>query len=862
MTTESSSNKTFSQKPLILLADTFIPERDKLRKQLLDLGCRVEEAASNVSVLHMLLADDFDLAVLDRTILQACDNFNLLDKVRQIRPWVQIVLTDHNNEDHPPPEIQSSFFNDTSCIINPTFNSELLKRLLAKRRNMLEPRNRDTLSSAVERLGNLFQHAQSSLEENGLTSFLDGVGPGIGNLIPSELTAILDTTKEEASLKLITKHPVSESFIKKTTEEILSLYKALSKNELYTDSIATSLVNGKPTDDGFHTPGDIFTFPIIIQNHLEGLLTLAATDTEEYCRRSVPFLYQAANQLPQILPALKKMRHMAICDSFTGLYNRSYCEKILAKLWEEGVEDDKEFALLMIDVDKFKRINDYYGHAVGDDILLEFSQLVLATSRKSDTVVRYGGDELVIFLPNANKTQAEACGKRVLQAVREHLFCQDKVPLHLTISIGVSTNQMEGMQGDEDVMMFADKAMYRAKELGGDKVCTAWQLPVKPQARLKNKKTVEKVKTEVIDEVHTEPINKGNLLVVDDEQALCKIFDRHLTKKGYQVITANKGREALKRLSSNPESVDVLLSDLQMPEMNGNQLLSEFKKIAPLAEAIIVTGYSSEDNVLAAMRGGAYDFIRKPVDFDELEFTIDRAVEHRRLKVELEDYRLRLEEKLAQKTASLENAYLSTMEALSTVISVRESNTAAHNKRVSTFSVFLATKLGITGPRLETINKAALLHDIGKIGIPDKVLLKPGLLTSDEREVIEQHAVIGYNILKDIPFLKEEAELVHSHHERWDGTGYPKGLKGENICLESRIFAVADAFDALRSDRVYRKGLPLKDCVQEIRDSCGTHFDPKVVEVFLQHSEEMEKMFPYPDHAEQAKIIPPLNIDI
>jgi response regulator RpfG family c-di-GMP phosphodiesterase len=323
-----------------------------------------------------------------------------------------------------------------------------------------------------------------------------------------------------------------------------------------------------------------------------------------------------------------------------------------------------------------------------------------------------------------------------------------------------------------------------------------------------------------------------------------------LREKGFNVLTESSARQAIEMVRSQGGKIDVALTDLRMPEMDGIQLLDAIHRISPDIVTVMATGYSSAENAIAAMRAGAYDFVRKPVDFNELEFVLSRAVERRRLRQQIELHRLQLESTLDDRTRSLrsaidalENSYMATMEALSTMLAMREASTALHNKRVSEYSVFLARRMNLGSKQIVTIRRGALIHDIGKIGIPDAILLKPGPLTPEEWQVIRQHPTVGYQIVNAIPFLQDEAEMVLAHHERHDGKGYPRGQAGEAVCLGARIFAVVDAFDALRTDRVYRKAVSLDAAVKEIRANSGTQFDPAVVTVFLDTCAEMDHLF-------------------
>jgi len=198
---------------------------------------------------------------------------------------------------------------------------------------------------------------------------------------------------------------------------------------------------------------------------------------------------------------------------------------------------------------------------------------------------------------------------------------------------------------------------------------------------------------------------------------------------------------------------------------------------------------------------------------------------------------------LNETASALENSYMATMEALAAALTVHETDTVEHDRRVAEYAAFLARRMNIDEEQIMKIKRGALLHDIGKIGIPDVILQKAGSLTDAERGIIRQHTAIGYGILKNIPFLQEEAEMVYQHHENYDGNGYPRRLSGNTITFGARLFAVVDTFDALRSDRVYRKAISLKDAVAEIKRCSGTQFDPAIVEVFLSCYKEADNLF-------------------
>ena len=328
------------------------------------------------------------------------------------------------------------------------------------------------------------------------------------------------------------------------------------------------------------------------------------------------------------------------------------------------------------------------------------------------------------------------------------------------------------------------------------------------------------------------------ILIADDEEAIREVISTLLEAQGYQCLAVGSGRQAIETLSNHP--VDLVLSDMVMPEMDGLQLLSWLRTHDRDIPVIMVTAMHDVSTALEAMRRGAYDYILKPFERDQLLMGVRRALEHRRLIVENRSYQKNLERLVQQRTAELKNAlsqleesYDETLEALGGALDLKDSETEGHCKRVMVFTLEIAKSMGIEASSLPQLARAAFLHDIGKMAIPDRILRKPGPLTVDERTIMRTHCEIGYNMLIRIPFLREAAEIVLAHQEYFDGTGYPRGLGGDAIPLGARIFAIADALDAMISDRPYRSALSVDHAREEIRRCAGTQFDPAIVEVFL-----------------------------
>ncbi|HYL62893.1 MAG TPA: HD domain-containing phosphohydrolase [Candidatus Methylomirabilis sp.] len=333
------------------------------------------------------------------------------------------------------------------------------------------------------------------------------------------------------------------------------------------------------------------------------------------------------------------------------------------------------------------------------------------------------------------------------------------------------------------------------------------------------------------------------VLAVDDDSPALKLLCLMLSAPVFHCVAANNGEEALVALQRQP--FDAIISDLCMPGMSGMELLGEARRHHPHAAFLVTTGVDDVEVGVRAMRSGADDYLVKPLLECAVVASLERALQKRRLEQEVENYRLHLETIVGERTGQLqaalqqiERSYEDTLQALGAAIDLRDNETAGHSRRVCRYSLEMANAMGLPEAQLSNVARAAYLHDIGKLGIPDRILLKPGPLTADERKLMQEHVQIGFDIVKSIPFLSDAAEIVLTHHERFDGSGYPRGLKGEQIAIGSRIFAVADTLDAITSDRPYHRAAGFEFARETIRRLSGTHFDPQVVNVFVRIPKE------------------------
>lgn len=329
---------------------------------------------------------------------------------------------------------------------------------------------------------------------------------------------------------------------------------------------------------------------------------------------------------------------------------------------------------------------------------------------------------------------------------------------------------------------------------------------------------------------------RARVLIVDDEPEITAILT-DLFDGQHDCVTASSAEEALLLLSQ--DEFELVVSDITMPGMSGLEMIPHVRSMSPNSVVVMISGMQTVESAIGALRLGAFDYVMKPFDLRQVEAVVKRALEHQDLIVAKQRYEDHLEELVEQRTAeldqtlnSLEDAYRSTLQALTAALETRDLETHGHSERVVTYSLRLGREYGLDSARMKSLEFGSLLHDIGKIGVPDLILRKPAKLTEEEWVLMREHPLHGQQILRGIEFLEGAARVVAQHHEKWDGSGYPLGLRGEEIDLCARIFSVADAFDAITSDRVYRKGKPYQAAAQELDDWAAKQFDPKVVEAF------------------------------
>jgi len=330
----------------------------------------------------------------------------------------------------------------------------------------------------------------------------------------------------------------------------------------------------------------------------------------------------------------------------------------------------------------------------------------------------------------------------------------------------------------------------------------------------------------------------GKVLVVDDDPSFRRLLEFILTDAKIKSRSVADGDEALKALAR--ERFSIVLCDLNMPRISGRELLRAVREAYPQTAFFIVTGQGEVDVAVELMRMGADDYLVKPFEPAVVLASIERGLKKKELENELETYRSRLEQMVSDRTEQLqttlkriEQNYDETLEALGSAIELRDNEIAGHSRRVCLYSLEIARVNGCNLSDFITLGRGAWLHDIGKLAVPDSILMKPGPLTTEEWITMQGHVSVGYELVSKISFLSEAAEIVLHHHERYDGTGYLQKLKGVKIPLNARIFSVADALDAMTSPRPYQNRMSFEAAKCKIKSGANTQFDPNIVDSFL-----------------------------
>ncbi len=848
-----------TQAPIrVLVLDDEPALRDLVKQSLHRAGCEVTTAAEGGEGLQHLLSKRFDVVISD-LMMEPMDGITFLTEALRIWPWMGVVVFSGYIRD----EIrdQAAAIGVTTILEKPISFRELSTKVIQeadRMRRRIQGGDRVTLDHIQYELSVLREITKAAIEASSLQQALRDLSNSLGQTLPSLAAGILSLEEGDAESMLVfsLREPVTDEFVKHMEADLRTRFKMLSGADL--PSKITVEVQGEDiAPDGVAEAANVFSVPIVSGGRVSGMLALAPPDDYVYSESDMSFLYHAANHLTTVLLAFQRIRELAVRDELTGLYNRHHLQDEMASVWQMASRYGFSTGILIVDIDHFKTVNDTYGHITGDAVLRELAEIARTVCRTSDIIARYGGDELVIVLPDAIPDSLGTLAERLLIATRTHMFCRDAHELHCTVSVGAASSRADdgSMLPPGEVLAHADNALYVAKRNGRDR-SAIW---TKESSDASPSETTSDATPDVDEAINGTP-GAAKIAIVDDDSAVLGIMKLLLEMEGCVPETFETATEAREYLAVRPGETDVAFVDLNLDGESGLDLIRELLGTDASLVTIVVTGEATLDNAVKSLRHGAYDFIQKPIQREQLKITLSRALEYRRLRLENTEYQLHLEEMVRRKSRELTSAlqrtrdsFEFTLRAMTTMLDSREHATGAHSQRVQDITAVIAREAGVQGKALDDFKQGALLHDIGKIAIPDRILLKEGPLTDDEWVIMRTHAQVGYDIIKTSPDLKAAAAIVGCHHENWDGSGYPRGVAGEEIPLGARVFALADAYDAMRSDRPYRNGMPSSDAVAEIQKHKGTQFDPNLVDIFLGLVDTIEEIGKWAEENEKAE---------
>ncbi len=814
-----------------------------------DQGYPVSAADGGHSALQLLMQQTFDVAVVDLK-MEEMDGIVFIGEALKIWPDLGVVIISaYVTRDVPE---QAKEMGVTRILEKPvdirTFVNTIQEEGNARQAKNSNIHESDAIELMREHLKLLAGISHRSLSTETMAGALRDFGNALAVMVSADLVGILvEEQDQDPTMILSPQLTVAPGFITTVQEEMVQRFRVLSTHDLDEDTVQVHVDGAELKEKAPSKVGNMLSVPLLIDYEVRGLLTLATLGEDPFTTHHTSLLYHTANHISAVFTALRKMHGMATRDPLTGIFNRIRLEEELDRAWLTCKRYDSSMGVVVIDVDNFKTINDAYGHSIGDEILRDFALVMGKAARSTDIIARYGGDEFVAILPRAGDANARAFAERLLAGTRHHTFCHSSHRLNITVSIGVATSDNPSEPSTHSALLGqADRALYTAKRAGRNRICV-W--PGKAYLPNEDAPLPEPGQTTVEEDLIQPGAEGANIIVVEDEDGVRRLVTLMLERDQHNVIAFPNATEAIEHLKANPGTREALLTDIGLPDKSGIELLHEVTALDDSIIKIVMTGHATVDNAIQCLREGAYDFIQKPIERSQLLALISRAREYRELKIENDRYQAHLEgmvrERSAKLAASLQDiqaSYEFTLDALVRMLDAREEQTGKHSKRVRELAVALAQELGLTSEEQENVATGAFLHDIGKIAVPDNILLKPGPLTDEEWAVMRTHSQTGYDILRSSQFLQDAAQVVHQHHERWDGSGYPQGLEGEDICMGARIFAVIDAYDAMRSERVYRKAIPHAEAVKEIIDNAGKQFDPQVVEAFQHCQSDMESI--------------------
>lgn len=509
----------------------------------------------------------------------------------------------------------------------------------------------------------------------------------------------------------------------------------------------------------------------------------------------------------------ERLEHTASTDALTGIANRTLFEQVIERYIDRTKLHNEPFVLLFFDIDHFKSVNDNFGHDVGDEVLKQFGQLIAENIRDRDFFARWGGEEFVVLLNGATLENGTAIAEHLRRSVENAKFPSIE---RLTCSFAV----VDFKQNDsaDSLLKRADIVLYRAKAAGRNCVKTyEIEFPLESETNHGNNKSERRRVNQF------QPL----ILIADDDFMQRVPMRAALENANFRVEEAENGVEAFELFKKLDPALVIL--DVIMPEMDGFETCRKIRKHSQgeYLPILMITGLDNVDSINQAYHDGATDFLSKPVNWTLLGHKIR--------------YLLRASEisqTLVKRELELLDTQFDIINRLAKAAEYKDSETGNHILRMSNYSFELGKAMGLNEEVCNLLLNASPMHDVGKIGIADNILLKPGRLTPEEFEEIKKHTTIGAELLaKNHSVLMEAAHIIAlTHHEKWDGSGYPNGLAGKDIPILGRICAIADVYDALTTVRPYKDAWESDAAFQLIKDGAGSHFDPELANKFIEIS--------------------------
>lgn len=535
---------------------------------------------------------------------------------------------------------------------------------------------------------------------------------------------------------------------------------------------------------------------------------------------------------------IKSVKRELRVDALTGVNNRRYFDeyysnKIVSKT-------SSRLSLVLFDIDNFKLANDTFGHQHGDDVLRFVAQLAATIATEQDFVARIGGDEFAIVCEHDDPDWPSELARELKNRVAQESVLLNDSNHETTISVGLATLNK---RVDDKGSLFngADAALYQSKRQGRNLINVYSDAGA---VSIGDRHLIQIPKLEDAETRIKNP-HDGRILIIDDEPAVSQMIELQLRKSGYEnILIENESTQAVEKIETLQP--DLVILDIRMPTVNGLEILKTVKD-NPATENIpvlIMTSTTDDRIRMASLKLRANDFLTKPTNTVELDVRVSNALKLKIQHDQLVAFSDRLTQEVKGRTAELFATRRETILCLARAAEIRDMETGNHVIRVGHYAAVVARQMGMESDFVGYIELAAQLHDVGKLSIPDSILHKPAGLNVEERAVIETHCVeadrIFFGKAQNMekatitsPLLRMAARIASTHHERWDGSGYPNKLARTDIPLEGRITAIADVFDALSTERPYKKAFEPSVCFEMITEERGKHFDPQVVDAFL-----------------------------